>query len=108
MSDGGRILRRSFLNRRGHHEGAYVLAEMRRGAMSAGTLTISDCLRQVTLEFSRHDRAAVRNSIYKADVLLRTVGALRDELERNLGAAESATGEGARARASPELLVSDD
>lgn len=76
-----RHYRRRFLNRRGHHAGAYAIADIRtyrrrgRGAGSNGidaTLTLSDCSRIIDLDFNVYDEASARNALYKAD-LLRTV-----------------------------------
>jgi len=76
-----RHYRRRFLNRRGHHAGAYAIADIRtyrglgRNARSSGvdaTLTLSDCSRIIDLDFNVYDEASARNALYKAD-LLRTM-----------------------------------
>lgn len=71
-----RFHRRRFLNRRGHHAGAYVIADCSIEVWTAGThvqaeLTIADCSRIAMLDFSHRadDRAAARNALYKAHSL---------------------------------------
>lgn len=68
-----RFYRRRFLNRRGHHAGAYVLAdctveEWAKDVSVDATLTIADCSRLVTLDFSfgSSDHAQASNAFHKA------------------------------------------
>ncbi|MFN8169298.1 MAG: hypothetical protein U0S36_10995 [Candidatus Nanopelagicales bacterium] len=82
--------RRTFLNRPGHHAGAHVIAEIEETVSETdryvdASLTIADCSRQVTLDFSleRSDPVAVRrNALHKARVLRDTVVAFTDRLEQ--------------------------
>lgn len=73
-----RHYRRRFLNRRGHHAGAYAIADIRtyrapgRSSGIDATLTLSDCSRIIDLDFNVYDEASARNALYKAD-LLRTM-----------------------------------
>lgn len=83
--------RRRFLNRRGHHAGAYVLADIRietwrddqapRQSLDA-SLTIADCSRVATLAFSAYKPAELRNALHKARVLREVVNDFTDALER--------------------------
>lgn len=91
--------RRRFLNRRGFHAGAYVLAECRldsyRPAGPAGgrrehwidaSVTVADCGRIATLDFCVHDEAQVANALHKArllrDVLVDFTAALEAAAEQ--------------------------
>lgn len=85
-----RFYRRRFLNRRGHHAGAYVLADCKvsshrdDGAIKRevdADLTISDCSRVTTLDFSSFSVADARNSLYKARLLRAVVNEFTDALE---------------------------
>jgi hypothetical protein len=85
-----RFYRRRFLNRRGHHAGAYVIAECKfsaptapdkRGWISA-TVRISDCFRVAELDFGGGDRAAIGNALYKARLLRDTMIDLTEALEQ--------------------------
>jgi hypothetical protein len=81
--------RRTFLNRRGHHAGAHVIAEIResyeRGARVVDAdLTIADCQRVVCLDFyvdGNDGAAARRNAVHKARVLRDVVVAFTAVLE---------------------------
>lgn len=86
-----RFYRRTFLNKRGHHAGAYVIAE---GIVEPGfhtddgklevsaALTVADCSRIVTLDFDAHDSASARNALHKARLLKVVVDGFVDALER--------------------------
>lgn len=95
-----RFYRRRFLNLRGHHAGAYVIADcgVARSWNDARSieaeLTVSDCSRVVTLDFNfdADNEASVRNSLHKARTLLEVVqgfvGALevaREEMVKSAG-----------------------
>lgn len=90
-----RFYRRTFLNKRGHHAGAYVLADvsLERGMVSDdGTdvcahLTVADCARTAVLQFDVHDRDTAANALHKARVLKTVVDGFVDALE--LAVAES-------------------
>jgi hypothetical protein len=74
-----RFYRRRFLNRRGFHAGAYVLANCGidvfrlKGRPTSYTidadLTIADCGRIATLDFSVNSESGARNSLHKARLL---------------------------------------
>lgn len=89
---------RRFLNRPGHHGGAYVIAVVPDSSSctdqgcdhrwcSDPELAISDCDRVIRLEFSRHDASARRNSLHKLDVLLDALTRFRAALESEYAAA---------------------
>lgn len=86
-----RFYRRRFLNRRGHHAGAYALADVslehlfrtrERDREVAAGLTVADCGRVVTLDFDAYDRATARNALHKARVLKEVVDGFVEALER--------------------------
>jgi hypothetical protein len=74
-----RFYRRRFLNRRGYHVGAYVIADcqvdvFRRRDPRAehfvdADVTIADCSRIVTLDFDVSDETDARNALHKARLL---------------------------------------
>ena len=78
--------RRRFLNRRGHHAGAFVLAECKvdtwqdRAAVDA-FLTIADCSRVVTLDLSGATTSDISNALFKARTLRDTLVDLTVTLE---------------------------
>ena len=84
-----RYYARKFLNRKRHHAGAYVLAEVPRTRAGGGpedlswsTLEIADCSRRVSLDFplERHERAnSVRKAYLLAEVVRRFADALAEE-----------------------------
>jgi len=71
-----RLYRRRFLNRPGHHAGAYAIAQVRvyagrkkrKGYVSA-TLAIADCSRVVELDFYAGDESGAANALHKARLL---------------------------------------
>ncbi|HET6668356.1 MAG TPA: hypothetical protein VFG98_13850 [Intrasporangium sp.] len=77
--------RRRFLNRRGHHAGAFVLAECKiatwqdRAELDA-FVTIADCSRVVTLDLSGATTSEISNALFKArnlrDVLIEVTATL--------------------------------
>lgn len=77
--------RRTFLNRRSHHRGAYVLAHIaddpRYGTISA-QLTIADCDRVVHLDLDVNEPRDVSNALFKASLLRRVVCDFVDAFER--------------------------
>lgn len=90
-----RFYRRRFLNRRGFHAGAYVIADCRidifnpkggppKHSIEAG-VTIADCNRVASLDFTVYDQAAARNSLHKArllrDVLIEFTSALETAVD---------------------------
>jgi predicted Zn-dependent protease len=84
-----RFYRRTFLNKRGHHAGAYVLADvsLERGMLSddgtdvCAQLTVADCGRITQLDFDVHDRDTAANALHKARVLKTVVDRFVDALE---------------------------
>lgn len=79
--------RRRFLNRRGHHAGAFVLAECKTESWQNGTgvdafITIADCSRVVTLDLSGATVSEINNAIYKARCMRDTLVDLTAALER--------------------------
>lgn len=80
---------RRFLNRPGHHAGAYVIASVADSSSCRRAdcdhyfcaemdLRISDCDR--SLDFAVNDAAARRNSLYKINTLIDTLEAFREAL----------------------------
>lgn len=66
--------RRRFLNRRGHHAGAFVLAECKIDVCQARTeldayVTIAYCGRMVTLDFSGSTTSEISNALPKTRTL---------------------------------------
>ena len=113
-----RYYTRRFLNRRGHHAGAYVLASVEDTSRHPDDSTwtdvdfvLSDCGRQIRLDFEA-DTANLANSLHKIDVLLETLtrfraalveeGRLAAERERRVRAAKKAGA--AKAAQAPEAV----
>jgi len=86
-----RVCERRFLNKPGFQHGAYVLAEI-QDTSSKGPeldrnryenptptieLEIADCTRRISLEFGVDGREELGNSLYKVDVLIRTLERFR-------------------------------
>jgi hypothetical protein len=101
-----RYYTRRFLNRRGHHAGAYVLASVEDTSRRPDDVrwtevefVLSDCGRQIQLDFDV-DADSLANSLHKVDVLLDTLtkfraalveeGRLAAERERRVKAAKDA------------------
>ena len=103
-----RCYTRRFLNRRGHHAGAYVLASVEDTSRRPDDVrwtevefVLSDCGRQIQLDVDVDvDADSVANSLHKVDVLLDTLtkfraalveeGRLAAERERRVKAAKDA------------------
>ena len=104
-----RFYRRTFLNRRGHHAGAYVLADVSverepaRGPWVDAALTVADCHRIATLDFTFNTDAGRENALRKARLLRDVVNAFTDALER---AAEETTSSSDQAGADTAVRVS--
>lgn len=74
-----RFYRRRFLNRRGFNAGAYVLADCQvevygprsgpAGYSIDAAVTLADCGRIATLDFSADNEPAARNALHKARLL---------------------------------------
>ena len=76
---------RKFLNRPGHHGGAYVLATVEQ---EWSELEIADCSRHIRLEFPLDSRSDRSNSIRKAKLLAKVAVDFLDALEAEAKAAE--------------------
>lgn len=90
-----RFYRRRFLNRRGFHAGAYVLADCRLEAFRPrnepprysidAELTIADCGRIAALDFSVNNAPAAQNALHKArllrDIMIDFTAALEEAVE---------------------------
>ncbi|HET7689132.1 MAG TPA: hypothetical protein VFK41_02030 [Nocardioidaceae bacterium] len=84
-----RFYRRRFLNKRGHHAGAYVLADCsietyQSVAEVAASLTIADCGRVATLNFDVRSESDAGNALYKARLLRDVVGDFVVALEESV------------------------
>lgn len=89
--------RRRFLNKRGHHAGAYVIASVeldRRRHCDVdhdvvdATLTIADCGRITTLDFDAYTEVEARNALYKARLLRDVVDGFVRSLEETVAVAD--------------------
>ena len=86
---------RKFLNRRGHHAGAYVLAVVKRTEPTDDPdtvwpyveLEIADCSRRVNLEFPLRSAADRSNSLRKARLLATVLADFADAIEAEADAA---------------------
>ncbi|HAM45203.1 MAG TPA: hypothetical protein DCM67_09335 [Propionibacteriaceae bacterium] len=85
-----RYYRRRFLNRRGYHAGAYVIADVHLERFGSGasrnvevcaSLTIADCGRVTTLDFDMPDARSTANALYKARLLQEVVNGFVAALE---------------------------
>lgn len=84
-----RFYRRTFLNLRGHHAGAYVLADVsvevkRKDPTDRylnADLRISDCGDVVMLDFDAYDASSARNALHKARLLTATLAQFTAALE---------------------------
>lgn len=79
--------RRRFLNRRGHHAGAFVLAECkivtyRKRPELDAAVTIADCSRLVTLDLGGETTSEISNALFKARTLRDTLVDLTATLEQ--------------------------
>jgi hypothetical protein len=81
--------RRRFLNRRGRHAGAYVLAECKvekypqRSEIDA-YVTIADCSRQVTIDLTCATKAEISNALRKAELLRDTFDDIARAIEQRV------------------------
>lgn len=83
-----RFYRRTFLNRRGCHAGAYVLADVfmkrshdRQRVWLNAELTVADCGRAVTLDFDIRSKRDITNALHKARLLRDIIAAFAAALE---------------------------
>ncbi|SDT21922.1 hypothetical protein [Microlunatus soli] len=85
-----RFYRRRFLNRRGYHAGAYVLADLQILKDTSGErtvdadLTIADCSRVTSLDLSAYNVGDARNALHKARLLRAIVNDFTDAFEETL------------------------
>ncbi len=95
-----RYYRRRFLNRRGHHAGAYVLADVHLERFPSGdssaievcaSLTVADCGRVATLDFNMPDARSAANALHKARLLREVVEGFVAALEECVEATHQAT-----------------
>lgn len=80
-----RCAERKFLNLNGHHGNASVIAYVERGAKKSRRspwvhLTISDCSREIALEFETYNEDSRRNSLFKINTLIGSLTKFRDAL----------------------------
>lgn len=86
---------RQFLNRPGHHSTAAIIAcventsrlameELRYGRQPHVYLSISDCLREVKLQFDLQTSSQRANALYKAKTLVEALTAFRAALEEEI------------------------
>ncbi|MFI6423872.1 hypothetical protein [Promicromonospora sp. NPDC050880] len=92
-----RFYRRTFLNLRGHHAGAYALADItvepgfdpdERGRRVSARLSVADCGRVVTIDLDADTPAEARNALHKARLLRDVAGQVAEALERAIHEAE--------------------
>jgi hypothetical protein len=96
-----RVRIRKFLNKPGHHAGAYVLAEVEDSTKHKKgkhgwpyvhvDLTLADCSRVVSFDFNLSSAKDRANSLHKIDILVDSLTQFRDALraETDLAAERS-------------------
>lgn len=72
-----RLYIRKFLNKPGFHTTGHILAIVEGNSY---TFNLSDCDRQIKLEFNGYDNAARKNALFKVDVLLTTITAFKEAM----------------------------
>ena len=84
-----RMYRRRFLNRPGHHAGAYAIADVKvhagrkkGSAHVSASLAIADCNRVVELDFYAVDESSAANALHKARLLREIVSEFTTSYER--------------------------
>lgn len=86
MSDKPIFLRRSFLNKEGHHELAGLLCQVddyreeKHGNCFYGTYKISNCDRAIELAFDFNNEDELENNIFKLDTIVKDTTDMRDFL----------------------------
>jgi len=80
MSDEYAYWKRKWLNRKGHHSIAFIYATVcpRAKAWMDADITLSDCGKQITLDFCAHDKSGFNNSLRKLDILIETLTEFRE------------------------------
>lgn len=85
-----RFYRRRFLNKRGHHAGAYVIATVGvdrtllsgdEGRYVDASIRLADCGRMITLDFDVDNKSDARNALHKAHLLREVLGGFIGALE---------------------------
>ncbi len=104
-----RFYAREFLNRRGHHGGAYILAVVDRTEPTDDPdryvnieLEIADCSRHITLEFPVWSAGDRSNTVRKARLLANVLDKFADAVETETVAASE------RAKQRPNSAHGDD
>lgn len=106
---------RQFLNRPGHHGTAAVIAcventdrlakeELRYGRRPHVYLSISDCLREVKLQFDLQTTSQQANSLYKVKTLVDALTKFRTALEEEIDLLRKRTAGSAELLDPEELL----
>jgi hypothetical protein len=90
MNKTKKFYRRTFLNKKGSHELAALLAEVKflkrdpytnellKEEIPFGTLVITDCTRSIRILLDIGTKQERRNSIYKLDQILKNIADLRE------------------------------
>ncbi len=96
---------RKFLNKKGHHTGAYILAEITRwkhiskrnkkkdkpvipSVSQDYSITIADCSRIINLEFSSSNKNNYTNSLNKLNILIDTLNEFKNVMVKSYEADE--------------------
>ncbi|MCA1704594.1 MAG: hypothetical protein LC808_15565 [Actinobacteria bacterium] len=114
-----RVRIRKFLNKPGHHAGAYLLAEVEDSRKHKKgkhdwpyvhvDLTLADCSRVVSFDFDLSSARRRANSLHKIDILVDSLIQFRDALRAEADlAAERSRGKKRAARAQVEVFDSGD
>lgn len=79
---------REWLNKEGHHSVAFILASIDvdesrwGGRYSDSSIIISDCNRQIELTFDTNCEESFENSLYKLNILIKTLKEFKCVLEK--------------------------
>lgn len=85
-----KLIRRTWLNKKGHHSTAFVYSKFTVDEWDdsdeeclgiTGAMTLSDCSRQVTLDFNCWDTHTARNALYKLCKLEEEIKKAREFVE---------------------------
>lgn len=105
MADKTLYRTRKFLNKVGHHTGAYILAEINRWESTYRSkknkdkpviptvsqdysITIADCSRIINLEFSSGTKRSYENSVNKLNILIDILNEFKDIMIKSYEADE--------------------
>jgi hypothetical protein len=104
-----RFYARQFLNRRGHHGGAYVLAVVERSESTDDpdcyveiTLEIADCSRHIELDFPMRTARDRENSVRKARLLAEVIAGFAAAVESESATAAERSRHRGGSRIAPE------